>query len=82
MHDSAIVPAPTESLLFLIASISYEPKTVLLHLEDLKQELLDAAATYKAAVSHPKKALLLSINVPSRSSPSTFELIIPTPSQP
>ena len=53
----------TEALLFLIAPISYEPETVLLHLEDLKQELSDATATYKSAAPHPKK-LLLAINVP------------------
>ena len=35
----------TEALPFIISPIPYEPETVLLHLEDLKQELIDAAAT-------------------------------------
>ena len=59
-----IVSNITEALPFLIAPISYEPETVLLHLEYLKQELIDAATTYKSYVSHPNKDLLLTINVP------------------
>ena len=54
----------TESLPFLISTISYEPRTMFLQLEDVKQGLIIAAATYKAAVPHQKKALLLDINVP------------------
>ena len=59
-----IVSDITEALPFLIAPISYEPKTVLLHLEYLKQELIDASATYKSSLTHPNKALLIAINVP------------------
>ena len=57
-----IVSNITESLTFLVEIISYEPKTVLLQLEDLKKKLIDAAANYKAVVPHPNKALLPTIN--------------------
>ena len=59
-----IVSDITEALLFLISPISYEPETMRLQLEDLIQELIDAAATYEAAVPHPKKALLIEIDIP------------------
>ena len=52
-----------ESLPFIIAPMSYEPETVLLQLEDFKQDIIDAAATYKSAVPNPNKSLLLAINV-------------------
>ena len=54
----------TEALLFLIAIISYELKTTILQLEYLKQDLIDAAITYKSDMPHPNKAFLLVINVP------------------
>ena len=44
--------------------MSYEPKTVLLQLEDINQELIDAAATYKSGVHHANKDLLLKTNIP------------------
>ena len=44
----------TEALLFLIAHISYEPKTLLLRLEYPKQDLIIAAANHKVDVPHPK----------------------------
>ena len=44
--------------------MSYEPKTVLLQLEDINQELIDAAATYKSGVHHANNDLLLTINIP------------------
>ena len=37
---------------------------MILKLEDLKQELIDAATTYKSSVSCPRKSLLFEINVP------------------
>ena len=37
---------------------------MLLQLEDLKKELIDYEAACKTSVPHPKKALLLAINVP------------------
>ena len=37
---------------------------MILQLEVLKQELIDAAANYKTAVSHPNKDLLITIKVP------------------
>ena len=59
-----IVSDITDTLPYLIAPFSYEPKTVLIQLEDLKKELIDTAATYKAALTHPKKSLLITINAP------------------
>ena len=47
-----------------VNTISYEPQTMILQLEVLKQELIDAAANYKTAVSHPNKDLLITIKVP------------------
>ena len=49
-----IISGFTEELPFLIATISYEPETVLLQLEDLNQELINAADIYKAAMPHQK----------------------------
>ena len=54
-----IVSDITEALLFLISPISYEPKTVLLNLEYLKQKTVDAAATYKSSAPRPNKSLLV-----------------------
>ena len=59
-----IVSYITESFPFPIAPILYEPKTFLLQLEYLKQDLIGDASTYKSAVYHSKKSLLLAINVP------------------
>ena len=59
-----IVSDINEVLLFLIAPISYEPETLILQLEDLNQELINSAATYKSDVSRPNKAVLLTIGVP------------------
>ena len=53
-----------EALPFLIEPICYEPKTVLLQLEYINQELIDADTTYKAAVPYPNKTLLLDIHFP------------------
>ena len=58
-----IVSRITKDLPFIIAPISYELKTMLLHLEDLNQELINAAAAYKASVPHPKKYPLLGIYI-------------------
>ena len=54
---NTIVSIVPETLLFPIAPISYEPKTVL-------QDIIDYGTTYKAAMPHPKKFLLLVINIP------------------
>ena len=53
----------TTALLFIIAPISYKPKLVLLHLEGLKEEFINNAATYKEAVPHPKTSLLIAVNI-------------------
>ena len=58
-----IVSDITEALPFLISPISYKPVTVLLHMEYFKQEIIGAAANYKASVTHPNKYLLLMIIV-------------------
>ena len=60
----AIVSDITEALPFLTEPISHETKTVILNTGYLKQQILDAAATYKAAVYHLKKPLLIAINSP------------------
>ena len=52
-----------EDLPLLIALIPYEPKTVILQLEDLRQYIINAAATYKATVTDPNQAPLIAINV-------------------
>ena len=54
-----IVSEITDALPYLISPISHEPETVLLLMEFLKQELIDSAATYKAAVPLPNKYLIL-----------------------
>ena len=38
----------------LISLINYEPKTVLLQMEELRKELNYASANYKATVPHPR----------------------------
>ena len=59
-----IVSEITEALLLIISPISYEAEMMLLQLEYLKQEHIDAAATYKASMPHPKKSFLIAISVP------------------
>ena len=59
-----VIKNTIEAIPFLIAPISYEPETVLLQLEYLKQELNYDSANYKSAVPHPKKHLLIAIDAP------------------
>ena len=59
-----IVSDIIEALPFLISHFSYEPKTIVLQLESLKQELNNASATYKSAMPHPNKNLLPAIDAP------------------
>ena len=51
-----------EAIPSLISPIYYEPETVLLQLEELKQELIYAAANYKVTLPHPKKYHMLVID--------------------
>ena len=53
----------TKVLPFLISTIYYKPETLILHMEDLNQELINTAKKYKAAVTHLKN-LLLAIDDP------------------
>ena len=46
-----------EAVPFIIALIYYETETVILQLEDLNQELINYAATYKADAPNPKNPL-------------------------
>ena len=55
----------TETLSVLIEPIYFEPGTVLLHLKDLKQELIDDSVKYKAAVPHTKKQIFLRVTFQS-----------------
>ena len=50
-----------EAIFFLTSTMSYEPKTVLLRLEEIRQEIKDSATNYQAAMPHPIKYLLRSI---------------------
>ena len=59
-----IISYITEALPFLIAPISYEPETVLLHLEYINQDIIVTTATYKSSVPYTRKSLLLAIKVP------------------
>ena len=63
----------TKSLPFLNTLISFESVTVLLQIEYLKQELIDADTTYKSAAAHPNKALLVEINVLPKILTSQFQ---------
>ena len=53
-----------EAIPFLISSIPYEPKTVLLQLEDIKQEPNNSDTKYKSVVPHSNKERLLAIYAP------------------
>ena len=77
-----IVSNTTVALPFLIAPISYEPETVILQMENLNQDLIDAAATYKASVPNPKNPFCLRLTFHSISSPSTFRTTINTAPRP
>ena len=46
---------------FLVSPICYESETLLLHMDELKQERNYAADNYKAAVTHLSKYLLLAM---------------------
>ena len=59
-----IVSDITEPILFLNAPISYEPEIMFIQLEDLNQELIDTATTFKISITQPKISLLISINSP------------------
>ena len=53
-----------EAITLLTDTMSYEPKTVLLQLEGLRQELKDTASKYQSAIPNPSKFLLGEITTP------------------
>ena len=77
-----IVSNINQSLPFLVAPISYEPETLLLHMEDLNQELIDASYNYKTAVPPPKKNLCLKFPFHCISLMDTFMSIKPIEPRP
>ena len=61
-----IVSDITEALTFLIETISHEPETGLLQMEEIKQDPIDDTTTYKEDIPNPNKKLLLAINAPPK----------------
>ena len=52
-----VINAIIEAIPLLTAPIFYEPETVLLHMEEIRQELKDASTNYQSAVPHLRNYL-------------------------